>query len=80
MGTIERAPMAQCDNCGLSEEKKKGSTWVLPDGWGGVKVAATHRGYYPNNIAMSDLCPRCLRAVHYAVTAALKEARNVGTE
>lgn len=78
MVTVERPPLARCDNCGTTEEKvhRYGSDkWSNPDGWGGIKVDAM-RGAYPNNITMSDLCPRCLKTVHAAVSGALKNARS----
>lgn len=74
MDTVKRAPLACCNNCNFTAEKQKKNEWVNPDGWGGVRVSPTHSGYYPNNITVSDLCPRCLKAVHGAVTEALKQS------
>jgi hypothetical protein len=80
MADINLAPRVRCDNCGLTTDKVRPrfdttSKWERPSDWGDVRVAPTLRGTYPNNIAMTDLCPRCLAMVHEAVGKSLELAR-----
>lgn len=80
MADVHIIPRIRCDNCGFTDEKElepfgKGA-YRNKEGWGGIKIAPTHRGNYPNNIAFVDLCPDCLTAVHDAVAAALSNARD----
>lgn len=77
MSDVVQIPRVRCDNCAATADKVRDydKQWKRPKEWGDVRVAPTHRGTYPNNIAMVDLCPNCLRLVHDAVGKALDAGR-----
>lgn len=78
MADVNPTPRIRCDNCGAMADKVSKTmppAWERPSGWGSVRVDPTVSGMYPNRIAMTDLCPDCLKAVHGAVGAALEIRR-----
>lgn len=79
MADVIRAPLVRCDNCAITAEKTHSpyvkDEWKRPADWGDVRCAPTHRGTYPNQIAMPDLCPRCHRLVFTAIGEALEAGR-----
>ena len=81
MADVAITPRVRCDNCGTTADKVQpvNSTgiWERPPDWGSARVDPTHRGTYPNNIGMTDLCPHCLKLVHEAVGNALEQGRDL---
>lgn len=77
MSEVTQVPKIRCDNCGtIADKKHMLGSWRRPNDWGDVRVAPLNSGVsYPNQIAMTDLCPRCLGLVHEAVGNALEAGR-----
>ena len=79
MADVNPTPGVRCDNCGTIEDKVKrdySNEWNRPARWGNIFLSGRglYKGY-PDDLKLSDLCPKCLHACHEAVERALKETR-----